>query len=497
MKFRFGLGLAASTLAASLQSASSAVSGEKISIQQLKQSASPLNLHDLLHDSHGILRISLDNNDDTESGGFATLRERALRSLCDCPTFTSSSNFMDALQSHPRDLQQIHLPDGSVRRTLASATVGFDHGEVAASVLELPSWVHDTCGQSAVESFEDLRKTVANVVGTFMERLDSEGKGTGEVESYREILSNINHLEHFHVYTKPPASNTWKEMDEWGSTLEKEEISTTLDYHTDAGFFLSFVPAMNCHSYTTDNKSFYLKGQDDPLQFGDDEIVIMMGAGAQYWLPAPSEGQQSPFLAASHALRLSVDTRRSWYGKMHLLPASFTAKNVSPQFLSSTPGPAEEEEEGVSTSLELLETGRRLQDHVASPANCDNETNFFCWNQCLDIPDAENADQYANDGKSLYCMDPSRLADSLVDAYTPCGGGSVHNMNCTGAWYDTDETIPGYNLTYEDGMEGHNHSDDGHHHPPEDNDPGNSASSYSLPSLLSLFLSWTLVVCIF
>ena len=203
MAFRFRLGLALLTLAASILSASAvgSSSSKRITIQQLKSPS--LNLHNLLHDSHGILRISLDlNSDNADDGGFTNIRKRALRSLCDCPTFTSSSNFMDALQSHPKDLQQIHLPDGTIRRTLASATVGFDNdeeeGEVVASVLELPSWLQDTCGQSAFESFEDLRKTVANVVGTFMERLDSEGKAMGEVESYMEILSNINHLEHFH-----------------------------------------------------------------------------------------------------------------------------------------------------------------------------------------------------------------------------------------------------------------------------------------------------------
>ena len=512
MAFRFRLGLAVLTLAASILSASAvgSSSSKRITIQQLKSPS--LNLHNLLHDSHGILRISLDlNSDNADDGGFTNIRKRALRSLCDCPTFTSSSNFMDALQSHPKDLQQIHLPDGTIRRTLASATVGFDNdekeeGEVVASVLELPSWVQDTCGQDAYESFEDLRDAVADVVGVFMVRLDGEKSGGGvknnqgrtEEESYRQILSSANHLEHFHVYTKKSAGTPSSQQG--GGDWEKE--TSTLDYHTDAGFFLSFVPAMNCHSYTTDNDSFYLKGQNDPLQFGDDEVVLMMGAGAQYWLP--SDGH-SPFSAASHALRLSADTHRSWYGKMHLIPASFTAKNVSPQ-LSSSPGPVKYGEvlpllklegnkahvpeapvDGCGTtafnedSLSILsleatavqkQSRRRLQ-HVNSPDNCNNQTNFFCWHQCIDIPEAEHAEAYVNDGYSLYCVDPAVLVDteSVSEANEPCAGGFIHNSKCKGAWYESDKNIPGYKLPYEvKTEEGHNITE-------------GASTSYPLPSL--------------
>ncbi|KAL7528489.1 hypothetical protein ACHAXR_003372 [Thalassiosira sp. AJA248-18] len=504
----FKLALAALTWASaaalpSQASSAAAAGGKRISIQQLQSALSSdhsgINLHQLLHDSHGILRIALgadgDNNDAGQ--GFPQLRKRALSSLCDCPTFRPSILFEEALQSHPRDLQQIDLPDGTVRRTLASATVGFGDGEGKgesnhASVLELPSWVQDTCGHDAYDSFEDLRDVVSDAVDVFMERLDqeqNEGAGGKKDQSYRQILSGANHLEHFHVYTKSSTSLSGGTSQEEGLVHEigkspnsEREAVSTLVYHTDAGFFLAFVPAMNCHSYTTDNDSFYLKGRSEPLSFADDEVVIMMGAGAQYWLSSDEQNKLHPFLAASHALRLSPDTHRTWYGKMHILPSSFAASNVAPQ-LSSSPAPVKygdvlpsfqlegnkahvplspvdgcgttvfNENSLPSLSIDAVvekQSRRRLQ-HVNSPENCNNQTNFFCWHQCINIPSPENAEEYVQDGYSLYCLDPAILVstESIPEATDPCDGGYAHNSACKGTWHETDEKIPGYKLPYE------------------------------------------------
>jgi len=399
-----------------------------------------------------------------------------------------------------------------VRRTLASATVvhnengaggGAGSHQHHSAALELPSWVQDNCGKEAYDSFEELRDVVADVAEMFVERLDRESKAS-KGESYGQLLSRADHLEHFHVYTKSSISSPEEYDDEGGLrstgrvhlTDEKshghvawEGETSTLDYHTDAGFFLSFVPAMNCQSYTTDTSSFYLKGQEEPIAFEDDEVVIMLGAGAQYWLPPHEQGygaggdlqEQYPFLAASHALRLSPDTHRTWYGKMHLTPSSFKAGHVDPRsssfvkygdVLSSfqlkdynahvPTSPVD----GCGTSAfdeTLLQTippdatvekrsGRRRLQHANSPANCNNLTNFFCWHQCIEIPQSDQAEQLVQGGYSLYCLDPAKLStsdSSIPDATTPCENGYVHNSNCLGSWQETDEKVPGYKLPYE------------------------------------------------
>jgi len=478
------------------------ISVPRISLQQLQSAlannGSNLHLHRLLHESNGILRIAVDTNSINDEESFSSLRKRALSNLCNCPTFNSpfdtsdinndntdsTISFEEAARLHPKDLQQITLPDGSVRRTLASATIGFDTSDNGGNILELPSFIQQTCGINTYNSFEDLRDVVSNVVDMFVEKLDNE-KIDKSLSSYREILSDANHLEHFHVYTKQSNeqseggdnSNDSSKKDaveeddlmqtntRGSRNLRTEKSTSTLDYHTDAGFFLSFVPAMDCQSYTTDTSSFFLEGQDEPVRFGDDEIVIMMGAGAQYWLSKSQEEQdnQPPFLATSHALRLLPDTHRSWYGKMHLLPTSMTSSSTAlstfqlqdyDAHVPSSPV------DGCGTTSDVVydkssvvskQSRRRLQ-HVNSPANCNNVTNFFCWYQCINIPDSEHAEDYVYDGYSLYCLDPGLLSSSdnpIPDAVDKCKGGYVHNSNCQGSWQETDKTVPGYKLPYE------------------------------------------------
>ena len=480
----------------------------RISFQQLRNLDQPAidtiatnNLRKHLHDSHGVLRITVDNSDGTTSQ-LKTVRKQALSRLCSCPTFSGSDNngnessslFQQVLQSYPKDVQEIHLPDGTVRRTLASATVGFDINDedetqatqlAAAAVLELPSWIKDKCGEEAYDSLEELRDIVASVTDAFVARLDREQDEVIEVggsskknvdESYRSLLSNANHLEHFHVYTK--AAGEKKVTGGQEALDEVDAFTPTFDYHTDAGFFLSFVPAMDCHSYKTDDSSFYLKGETNPLTFQEDEVVILMGAGAQYWLSDYGDGndEQFPFLAAPHALRLKPNTHRSWYGKMHLLPSLLQSKALT--VLSLTNGAKYGDmvpdlkvenykahiptspvdgcgttmfesspfQEGIQNSASARTSRRRLQ-HVNSPANCNNVTNFFCWHQCIDIPNAEYIKDYVRDGYSLYCLDPSIMVssdNSIPDAADPCKRGYAHNSACVGSWQDTDTSFLGY-----------------------------------------------------
>jgi hypothetical protein len=524
----------------------------RISFQQLlsslDQPPATDHLHKRLYNSHGILRITVDNNSNSNNDGsttqqqqqqydLKTVRKRALSHLCSCPTFSdkdggnNESLFQQVLQSYPKDVQQIQLPDGTVRRTLASATVGFDkknHGDdetneeaakAEAAVLELPSWIKDKCGEEAYDSLEELRDIVASVTDAFVTRLDreqkkkntkglDEGWGSGSIKKkkkndesyYRSVLSNANHLEHFHVYTKAGEKkiiNTSNTPSAGRQVLEEVDHTTpTFDYHTDAGFFLSFVPAMDCHTYKTDDSSFYLKGETKPLTFQEDEVIILMGAGAQYWLSNDDEGeeeeeeeenndtkqqQQYSFLAASHALRLKPNTHRSWYGKMHLLPSSMRAKmaltnlsttnnakygDVLPDLrvenykahIPTSPvdgcgttmfesSPFEEVVVSSPSSYTRTTNRRRRLQHVNSPANCNNVTNFFCWHQCINIPNSEYVTDYVRDGYSLYCLDPSIMAssdNSIPDATDPCRGGFAHNSNCVGSWQSTDKSVPGY-----------------------------------------------------
>ena len=375
--------------------------------------------------------------------------------------------------------------------------------------LELPSWVDDACGSEGGmrDDLEDLRDAVSGIVDLFVSRLDSEGivgvEGERDDEAsgnaavvgggrrYRRMLEGTNHLEHFHVYAKDGGGGRLPPNHDGG---DDEGNAVTLDYHTDAGFFLAFVPAMDCRTLTSDVESFFLSEIDGPVAFGDDEVIIMMGAGAQHWLPpSPSypRGDERRFVAASHALRLGHGTRRAWYGKMHLLPQSYSTngtvygdgfglgdhqdKHVLASPVDGCGTRVEEDvavldedilqsakagnDDGTKSGRRRRRKSRRRLQHVSSPANCNNVTDFFCWHQCVGIPDADSAERYVRDGYSLYCLDPALLPSSssangdgvipVSDATTPCRGGYVHNSDCVGSWQRTDDDVPGYELPYE------------------------------------------------
>ncbi|KAL7472922.1 hypothetical protein ACHAXS_013304 [Conticribra weissflogii] len=504
-----------------------------------KNGESTINLPRLLHGSRGVLRVSIDDGydngiDDTTVPPFRHLRKKALKSLCECPTFSQADPFRETLRSHPKDLQEILLPDGSVRRTLATATVSFDYGgdvlnarkRKEAQPFPLPDFVETSCGKDAYDALEDLRDVVAGVVDAFVGKLDLDTNGSrkqGKM-TYREILSTANHLEHFHIYTKEDddqeadrflrndgkTESTIRQYDSTENDPKNQDEAIgsdplpTLDYHTDAGFFLAFVPAMDCHTHSTDDSSFYLKQQDDssksPMKFQEDEVVILIGAAAQYWFPADNDdssgtataNEDYPFIAASHALRLLPNTHRAWYGKMHMLPSSWTVSknnrtdkrvtlvkygdvlptlriehNQAPVPSSPVDGcgttmfnSQKSLEKLISSKNYLLPPHRRRRyqqrrriQHVDDPTYCNNETNFFCWYQCLDIPNSDHTMDYLQDGYSLYCLDPAILVstdNSIMDATDPCEDGYTHNSNCMGSWQLTDENVEGYNFPYFD-----------------------------------------------
>lgn len=464
--------------------------------------------------------------------------------------------------------------DGSVRRTLATATIGFpyndnnnhnnndevynDNEDEAAEggALELPTWIDTACrlrndndigqdGNNSVrDSLEELRDAVAYIVNLFITKLDTElnmaaalannEDDTHNFNYYRQLLERENHLEHFHVYTKKKEGDEQQQehhqlyddnnrnkgnellLDNNNNDDSATAMTTTLDYHTDAGFFLAFVPAMDCHTRAIDNSSFHLRHagkhdgddkSDSTPVFDDNDVIIIMGAAAEHWLPPHplddnndnnvnmDEKWRKKFLAMSHALHLSPGAHRAWYGKMHLLPMSLqqlqqqstltgNKKAMPPSFqlkdynahvpnspvdgcgvrVRSTLDDDDDSNGGGGEKNTTLTTNvkssrrnrqrRRLQ-HVNSPANCNNITDFFCWYQCLDIPNSSDAEANVKGGNSLYCLDPSLLSSSssVSDATTPCRNGYVHNSNCIGSWQKTDDNVPGYALPYKTSTE--------------------------------------------
>lgn len=105
---------------------------------------------------------------------------------------------------------------------------------------------------------------------------------------------------------------------------------------------------------------------------------------------------------------------------------------------------------------------RRRLGTVENGATCNNITNFFCWMTCLDIPQADNAASFVNEGYSLYCLDPQELSRSggqVSAAYSECKGGFTHNAACMGSWERTAPGVPAYEVVVdEDALVSHEES---------------------------------------
>ena len=226
-------------------------------------------------------------------------RHTALDGLCRCENKLAMVDNSDTAL----------LDDGTtVRTTVASATVGNTPRPLPANLVE-------HCGLDTMNSMEQVRDEVAVAAGAFVQALDhliigNTGRNNNDLSLLRDskgrsydrmasIVNAANHLEHFHVYSKKTAATT---------------DQSALDWHTDAGLFLAFVPALDCRGSTTESAddSFWYKdenGVSTRAVFQPNSIAIMLGAGAEHWLHSPV-----PLKATRHAVTMREGDERAWYG---------------------------------------------------------------------------------------------------------------------------------------------------------------------------------------
>eukprot|EP00957_Ditylum_brightwellii_P088559 6745409-Ditylum_brightwellii.AAC.1 len=200
----------------------------------------------------GILAITRNDDDDR----YDKVSTEALRSLCHCHYSSSYSSFMS----------QNTMSDGVERTTIGTATAGgWKHP------LPLSDSLSDICQDDrAKQNMEDLRDAVVHVSKAFVRAIDTLITSSSSSDdddaaksvlmediygtsftSMNSIITSSTSLEHFHLYSKPSS-----QQDTTTTT------ATTIATHTDAGLFLSFVPAQSCSSSSQDeddDAAFYVE----------------------------------------------------------------------------------------------------------------------------------------------------------------------------------------------------------------------------------------------
>jgi hypothetical protein len=229
---------------------------------------------------------------------FHSMRSKTFSGLCTC---------MQPGNSHFASVEGVDsslLSDETTRITLATATVGSTPLPLHIAELEDAG-----CNSDAVHAMEALRDYVAFSSDVFVQELDRlvaagnrvqepilESSNGSRFMSVSSIVKGAHNLEHFHMYRKSHGASDHYD----------------LDFHTDAGLFLTFVPGMQCDMDETSPDDFYIQDMNGIMRralFPENSVGIMLGVGAEHWLRTDIS-----LRATSHAVALSPGQNRAWYG---------------------------------------------------------------------------------------------------------------------------------------------------------------------------------------
>ena len=282
--------------------------------------------NDLKHvlETTGLLAITFDDDKRT-SHELTTHKVAAFDGLCKCAT-PGHSNDVPLLSVTGTDSAM--LTDGmTVRTTLATATVGYTPLPLPAAEL---SSACNSADQHFADALEGLRDAVAEASSAFITAFDglvssrTHGVPTqllktstgASYTSVRDVVGASKNLEHMHVYSRDDYTNDFNEI------TDDTFNSDALRLHTDAGLFLSFIPAVPCsdiEGFGSTDQSFQITdpidGKVKVAQFPKDapSIAIMLGIGAEQWLNIDQK-QNVNVKATRHKVGMKSGDRRAWYG---------------------------------------------------------------------------------------------------------------------------------------------------------------------------------------
>jgi hypothetical protein len=269
----------------------------------------------------------------------ATTATAALQGLCRC----ASDNAQGFLSMDGTDTMTLDSSGLTTRTTLATATVG-------TTPLPLPDSLASHCGLDTAAALDTLRDQVAVVSQAFIQAFDRLlllGESVADLNQQQQqqpllrlplLLRNVdggsystmaairdaaNHLEHFHVYNKQAAAANGADYDEKDKNKNKNNntYSNTLDWHTDAGLFLAFVPAINCneqydhHHQQADHSFWFMDATTQtPIQAIFPKRSTTTSSSSSSASSSSSRVPSQKLKATRHAVQMHSGDTRAWYG---------------------------------------------------------------------------------------------------------------------------------------------------------------------------------------
>ena len=239
-----------------------------------------ISLLDALEDSSGIVSMT-DLPED-----FTFIKKDVLSHLHSC--------MLDQQESQGEyDVAKESFPDGTIRRTLATATTKTE-GPLRLAKTSLTSSIECQSFEKNLERFRSISnmatRSFAKALSREMEPhlkkplLTKRGDDKDSYDTIEELVVHGEQLEHFHSYQK-----TERVGEEYS---DEESKMATIDVHADQGFFIAFTPGMMMSSNSKDknpkaSSGFYIveEGPNETLpihvefDIDTDDLVFMLGDG--------------------------------------------------------------------------------------------------------------------------------------------------------------------------------------------------------------------------
>ena len=254
--------------------------------------------------------------------------------------------------------------------------------------------------------------------------------------SLSELTSHGEQLDHFHVYN--------------GKSSSGGHAAKTIDWHTDYGFALAFLPGQvltedDSFSKYTPTQGFFIQlpdGSTKEVSFTqEDDVVILLGDGVHHINNAIGDNADIKFRAVPHSFIMpgKEDDLRMWYGRMLLFPLDMVHSTLDKAFgdvkeaMNSDPTYHLNSNSGFAlgcSSPEAL-SPRLLADENVT---CDDDQ-FMCWHACFNH--TEDISPAACESRDLELACVSNVDGSIWD-------GEVHGKEyepaCILADDELDET---------------------------------------------------------
>lgn len=299
--------------------------------------------------------------------------------------------------------KDVMYPDGTKRSTWAASALT---SIAACDMLK--------------EAAEPVRKLVGEATKNVALRLETmltahnegsplifpkQGGALQDGYSVHEIISKGEQLDHFHVYSSTDASTT-------------SQVKT-LDWHTDYGFALAFLPGvMSKDGEYTPSEGFYIKMPDGLTQevtfAKDDDIVILLGDGVAHINNAISTNGVE-LRAVPHSFIMPEaqdDSLRLWVGRMMLFPLDAMHSILEQSFgdvqneLNSDPSFHLGTNVDVGYALGCSHSQELSPRLLAGDdmMNC-TEDQFMCWHACFNNTEELSPSGCEANGQQLACVD--------------------------------------------------------------------------------------------